>query len=255
MSTVTQVFPGLPAIVRSDDHHYSFLGQTYPGVTGILKILDKSGPLMAWASKETAKAAIAMLKTGALSDLVIEVGDEAAIKALTAKAGWERDEAAKVGTRIHAMADAHVRGEVGADEGQDIAKRVELYAEWWQGSGWTLRLSEALVVHTAVRYGGTFDLLARGPDGETILADIKTGKGIYTDAALQLAAYGMAEWVCPMGSPTAYPMPKVDRYVILHVTEKGVREVDVKVGSAEQVAFIAACALAKWRDQTKGRRL
>ena len=35
----------MSSITRSLDHRYTYDGQTYPGVTGILKILDKSGPL------------------------------------------------------------------------------------------------------------------------------------------------------------------------------------------------------------------
>ena len=34
-----------PAIQRSADHFYTYEGERYPGVTGILGILDKSGPL------------------------------------------------------------------------------------------------------------------------------------------------------------------------------------------------------------------
>ena len=49
-------------ITRSADHRYTDTdtGTVYPGVTGILGILDKSGPLMSWAARQTAEAAIAM---------------------------------------------------------------------------------------------------------------------------------------------------------------------------------------------------
>jgi hypothetical protein len=104
-------------------------------------------------------------------------------------------------------------------------------------------------------YGGTFDLLARDRDGRTVLADIKTGKGVYREAVLQLAAYGMAKWVAPVGSPTAYPMVEPDRYVILHVTEAEVREVEVAVGQLERTAFLACITLHAWGETMKGKRL
>src|SRR4029077_12141375 len=47
-----------PAIQRSADHFYTYEGERYPGVTGILSILDKSGPLMGWAARMTAEAAV-----------------------------------------------------------------------------------------------------------------------------------------------------------------------------------------------------
>ena len=34
------------AITRSADHRYTYEGTVYPGVTSILGVLDKSGPLM-----------------------------------------------------------------------------------------------------------------------------------------------------------------------------------------------------------------
>ena len=40
----------LPAIQRTQDHRYIYQGVTYPGVTKVLGVLDKSGPLMVWAA-------------------------------------------------------------------------------------------------------------------------------------------------------------------------------------------------------------
>lgn len=244
----------MSAITRSADHHYTYEGKTYPGVTGILGVLDKSGPLMSWASKETAKAAIKLGPDG-LTKLIDTVGEDGAIKALTAKSGWERDEAAKLGTEVHRLADLVVTGQPTPPMAENVRSRVLAYAAWWKGSGWTLRLSEAAVVNPSAGYGGTFDLLARDPDGRTVLADIKTGKGVYSEAALQLAAYGMAEYVAPFDSDTAYPMPEIHRYVIVHVLADSVREIEVPVGAAERQAFMACIDLAEWRDITKGRRL
>ena len=243
----------MSAITRSADHHYTYEGQTYPGATSILSVLDKSGPLMAWASRETANAAIRMAAD--LPKLIETVGEDGARKALTAKSGWERDEAARLGTEVHRLADLVVTGQPTPPMPENVRTRVLAYSVWWKASGWTLRLSEAAVVHPDAHYGGTFDLLARDPDGRTILADIKTGKGVYSEAALQLAAYGMAPLVAPFDSDTAYPMPTIDRYVIIHVLADTVREIEVPVGDAERQAFLACCDLAAWRDMTKGRRL
>lgn len=258
----TTLTPG--AIQRSADHRYTFEGKTYPGVTGILKVLDKSGPLMAWAARNTAEAAVSLASDlvdsedrlyPALNRLIDSVGPEGAIKALTARSSWKRDEAANLGSAVHDMADKMIRGETLGTMSEDVRKRVNSYTAWWQASGWTLRLSEAAVVDPDHGYGGTFDLLARDRDGATVLADIKTGKGVYAETALQLAAYGMAQLVAPFGSPVAYPMPLIDRYVVLHVTLEGVREIEMSVGGLEEDAFLACITLSKWADATKGKRL
>jgi hypothetical protein len=242
-----------PAITRSTDHHYRYAGETYPGVTGVLGVLDKSGPLMGWASRETAKAAVAQIAN--LPSLLETVGEEGVIKALTARSTWQRDEAAQLGTQVHHLADLYVRGEPLPPMSETIKARVEAYADWWKASGWTLRVSEAYIVSPALRYGGTFDLLAKDADGRTVLADIKSGRAVYREAALQLAAYGMAELVARPGDTKAYPMPKVDRYAVLHVTADGVREIELSIGQAEYMAWMACLELSRWAESMKGKPL
>jgi hypothetical protein len=152
------------------------------------------------------------------------------------------------------MAELVVKGEPTPPMAEATRKRVLHYAAWWKASGWTLRLAEAMVVFPTHRYGGTFDLLAYDRDGRTVLADVKTGKGVYKEVALQLAAYSLAPIVAPTGSPKAYPMPKVDRHVVLHVTTEGVREVEIAVGTAEHMAWLACIDLHSWAESMKGKK-
>jgi hypothetical protein len=265
-------------ISRDAAHRYTYEGVQYPGVTTILGVLDKSGPLMAWAARETATAAVhlaceesAGLANNALTALIDTVGEAGAIKALSSRSSWTRDEAAQLGTEVHALADLVVRGEPTPSMTETQRGRVLHYAEWWKGQlakGAKLRLSEAMVVrpndpdtvHTG--WGGTFDLLYYDGDGCTVLADIKTGKGVYKEAVLQLAAYGMApivqpaydsQWAPP--AVTTYPMPLPDKYKIIHVTAEGCREIDLDIGTPERMAFLAALDLYHWTESMKGKRL
>ena len=240
------------AITRSASHQYTYRGRTYPGVTSVLKILDKSDALMAWAARQTAEAALENLDD--MTRLRDSVGPEGVIKALTARSSWKRDEAAQLGSDVHGYADDHVNGKPLPENLPGvIVERVKAYADWWANSGWSLRASEAMVVHTAFGYGGTLDLFARDRDGRTVLADIKTGKGVYREAVLQLAAYGMAEVI--QVTDGIFAMPAVDRYVILHVTADGVREIEVSVGALEKVAWAACLDLHQWAETMKGKRL
>jgi hypothetical protein len=237
-------------ISRSADHRYFYQGKWYPGVTGVLDVLDKSGPLMGWAARQTAEAALAMM-TGPdplyspLFALLNSVGPEGVVKALTERKNWKRDEAAQVGTDVHTLADMHVRGQ-DATIPEHLQKHVANYAEWWQASGWTLRISEGTLINPEWGYGGTMDLLAYDRDGLTVLADIKTGaKGVYREAILQLAAYGAATYV--QHDAQLFNMPKPDRYAILHVTaDKPVREIPVNVGALELAAFGACMDISQW---------
>jgi hypothetical protein len=239
-------------IFRSADHRYTFDAVTYPGVTGILKVLDKSGPLMSWAARMTAEAAVASLE--GLPALLASVGPEGVVKALTARSAWKNEEARDLGTDVHNMADMLNKGQELPEMTATTAKRVQAYADWWQASGWTLRCSEGMLVNTRKGYGGTLDLLCYDRDGRTVLADIKTGKGVYHETALQLAAYGDGEWL-DTGDGSIYQMPRVDRYAVIHVTANAAREIEVPVGQLERDAFAACMRLAQWRDSLKGRQL
>ncbi len=251
----------MSAITRSTDHQYTYAGVTYPGVTSILKVIDKSDALMSWAARQTAEAAVGLameksLLTGdAFQNLLTTVGPEGTIKAITARSSWKRDEAAALGTAVHGYADDHINGRPIPDDLPAVQRDyVTVYEDWWKAAGWTVRTSEAYLVHTAHGYGGTLDLLCRDRDGRTVLADIKTGKGVYSEAVLQLAAYGNAELIqTPAGD--LFPMPAVDRYAILHVTKDGVREIEVSIGALELLAWGAAIDLYQWHRTVKGKRL
>lgn len=268
-------------ITRDAAHRYTYEGVRYPGVTTILGSLDKSGPLMGWAARETATAAVKLAAD--LPKMIEATGEAGVVKMLSSRSSWTRDTAAQLGTEVHALADLIVQGKPLPPLTDTQRARVEHYARWWEASGWTLRLSEAMVVHKGDNeeggWGGTFDLLARDRDGRTVLADVKTGKAVYKEAVLQLAAYGMASLVQPYnddvlvahgdhpldsysydGCPRCqaekvYPMPLPDRYVILHVTAEGVREVEVAVGTAERMAFLACLDLYHWIESMKGKKL
>lgn len=248
-------------ITRSASHMYTYNGQTYPGVTSILKVIDKSDALMAWAARQTAEAAIGLCSiidppgvwiAEGLTRLLDTVGPEGTIKALTSRSGWKRDEAAQLGSEVHEYADEYIRGVV-REWPEHAKKHIAGYIEWWKASGWSLRTSEAMLVHPLWKYGGTLDLLARDRDGKTVLADIKTGKGVYSEAVLQLTAYGLATYI--QTAAGVFAMPTVDRYVILHVTADGVREIEVDVGTLEKVAWGACMDLHAWKETTKGKRL
>jgi hypothetical protein len=252
-----------PKIQRSADHRYTFNGVTYPGVTSVLKVIDKSDALMAWAARQTAEAAIGMLspeygnETAPLVMLMSTVGPEGVVKALTSRSSWKRDEAAQLGTDVHDLADQLMRG-LSPEIPDHARKHVQNYADWLASAGWTLRASEAMLVNPEWGYGGTLDLLAYDRDGKTVIADIKTGRSVYREAVLQLTAYSEAQYLQreEHGQTQVFTMPRPDRYVILHVTaDSPVREVEVNVGALEKVAWGACLDLYQWTEATKGKRL
>jgi hypothetical protein len=171
-----------PAIARSADHFYTYEGERYPGVTGILQVLGANFSVAArYGAKQAATVAADLVDSGTIFDLWQAQKRDGFIAGMTASAVNHRNEAAALGTDVHAMAELVVRGE-------------------------------------------------------------------------PTPAKSLAPIVAPTGSPKAYPMPKVDRHVVLHVTTEGVREVEIAVGTAEHMAWLACIDLHSWAESMKGKK-
>ena len=67
-------------------------------------------------------------------------------------------------------------------------------------------------------YAGSFDFIAR-IDGQVILGDIKTSKGVYPKTGLQLAAYACADTMLSDDGRDSETMPAVEGLGILHLRE------------------------------------
>lgn len=103
----------------------------------------------------------------------------------------ERDRAGRLGTAVH---DAAASGKALTEVGPDVAPRLRQYLDWLAQSSAEILASEFQVWNLTVGYAGTADLLVRFRDGSIWLVDLKTGKGVYGEHALQLIAYLMAEF-------------------------------------------------------------
>jgi genome maintenance exonuclease 1 len=233
-----------PAISRDRYHRYTYEGTIYPGWTSIGKIVDKSEALMTWATRRAVAGVLDQLD--ALPAMLANNDRTEVINMLAKRSAWDRDKAGSRGSTIHDHADRIVRGLEPVDVAVELRKPVAAIAEWWASCGWTLRLSEAYVVNPALGYAGTFDLLARDQAGLTVLADWKSGR-MYPEHRLQLLAYASAQFIAPADSPVAYPMPAVDRHVVLLVTDDGVEPVEVEIDDSDRAAFLACIPLARWK--------
>ena len=251
---VTRTPKPKPAITRDRYHRYTYAGQTYPGVTSILRVLDKSDALMAWASRNTAEAALAQLDH--LASLRDTVGPEGVVKALTARSAWKRDEAAAAGSDIHGLAERIARGEPLPDVSPVIRARVEAYAAWWAGVGLAHPAGRGL--RRRARRWATAAPSTCSPTTRPAGPSSPTSRAARTSTQRR----GCSCW--PTGRPPssprravplAYPMPTIERYVVLHVTDAGVRVIDVEVDDDDRAAFRACLPLSRWHAARKGQRL
>jgi hypothetical protein len=237
---------------RDANHIYTanYDGQirVVPGVTGVLRVLDKPA-IVPWAQKITATAAIE--RRHVLDEWVQVGGVEAAIDLLRKAADNQRDKAGDVGSEVHNLADALNKG-IPVTVPEDLAAFVEAYQRWVQDLSPKFLASEEMVFSEA-GYAGTLDSIAV-IGGETWLLDIKTAaKGPWPETALQLAAYASADFIGRPNDPAKYAIPKIDQYGVVKVRPEGAQLYPFDVTAVEVDAFRAVLAAHAWRSARTSR--
>lgn len=194
----------------------------YYGVTSVLGSLPKQMFLVPWAAKVVAEVAAevaadywynkANSNTLDMYETIEEDGEyefdiEAYANDLKHVWEWERDQAGEVGDEVHEAAEyilKESRGVANIAEALLDTRRGEL------GDGAFTRLShlvsflrsnqvrvenvEFTVYNDTEGYAGSCDLAA-WVNGVPYILDIKTGKDVHEDVALQLTAYSRGEYI------------------------------------------------------------
>ncbi len=99
-----------------------------------------------------------------------------------------RDKAADIGTLVHEAIEASFSG-LPTPFMDDISRRAYSAFLKWQGqNNIEILKQEIQLVSEEYKYGGTLDAIGV-VDGDHVLLDWKTSKGVYKNHVLQLAAY------------------------------------------------------------------
>lgn len=214
--TTTTTEPRLKRRNYGRGHGYQLDGEKILGVTTVIDVLDKPA-LRNWYAEQAAKRAvdewdrIAEMPVSERLDY-IRWGPRDTVRA-----------AALRGTEIHTLGDKLARGE-DVDVPDEHRGPVEAYARFLDEWQIETIASETPLVNTEHRYGGTADLWATigVRDNATALIDVKTGKGIYSEVGLQLAAYRNANLYQPENG-VEVEVPSVERVYVAHVLPDAVR--------------------------------
>jgi len=157
---------------------------SYPSVTTVLGILDKSAALIQWA----ANCAIDYIQEG-LKDESREV-DEVLQKS---RFEWRSvsKEACDIGSEVHALIEVYIKQ--GKDTIGKLRPEVEnaflAFLEWEKQNVSKWFWSEKSVHSEKYGYAGTADGLAEFLDGRIMLIDFKSSKGFYDGYDMQICAY------------------------------------------------------------------
>lgn len=176
-----RLYYGEPLTFDEDAHAYFWAGQPVPGVTSILKVLDKPA-LMPWAIGVTRDYWLAQVTAGRTDWAKIHKESWNASKLISKTA-------ADIGKNVHAYAEAHFKKLPLPELLSDQAKLgVEAFHKWLDSHKIEIMASERMVFSKEYYYSGTCDFVAK-VDGVLTVGDIKTSSGIYNDMRLQTAAY------------------------------------------------------------------
>lgn len=155
--------------------------------------------------------------------------------------------AAARGTQIHAYGEALVHGtEVEIPpEHLGPARAYAKFLDTWQIEPVA---TETPLANTEYGYGGTADLWATigARDNQSALIDLKTGSGVYTSVALQLAAYRRADLWQPEPGLEVPDVPQVEGVYAAWILPDAVELVPVEAGEREWTTFLYVLQVARW---------
>lgn len=215
MANTEEFIKGNDTIVfYPDSHRYKIKGQrTYLlSPSSIVGMLDKSRPLMIWASRLTVEYAREYIEKNSLAELTSEQVLEL-VETAASQHKVKKEEAADVGTLIHDFAEQFAKYKLGgtarpevpdvhtmfpgnSEEVNDIMLSqvqagIKAFLTWVKDNNVEYLHSEYFVYNPEVGYAGRTDAIAM-VNGELTILDYKTGKSIYSSHRYQAAGYYLA---------------------------------------------------------------
>ncbi len=171
-----------PTEDKPNRHMYYMNGKRKCGATTYIGILDKSRPLLSWAT-ELAREYLLEKK---------EITAEDIYKACDLHTEFKQ-EAGNIGKEAHNWIEQYLKGESPEmPKRKEVQIAVNAFIDWFKGESFDIKSSERVVYSLKHDYMGTLDIEAM-KGKKRYLIDIKTGNGIYNDAYMQTAAYVKAD--------------------------------------------------------------
>jgi hypothetical protein len=238
---------------------YWINGRQLPSVTTVLDVIAKPA-LGPWYAKEERRhfetALLEVLVRPGPSDAEAYkafVLDELAAAVAGVKAAERlRDQAATIGTAVHAGIEWQLRTQLGEDAGPEphlpdaAAWAIESWKDWARAVHLEPLALERVVYCEDCGYAGTMDLYARVKGVPTIL-DWKTGRAIYAEAFLQNVAYRHA--AARLGMPAA-------QGIIVRLPKRlddPAWEAMTVPATIRLADFLAALQLWRWHRRMEGK--
>lgn len=240
----------------------------YASVTSLTGLLPKN--LVWWAGNTVAQCAV---------DEWDEIGrmdsKEEAYDYLRRAHQRVSSKAMDLGSEVHRYAEAYHLGKPMPTPPLPVKAYLDQLARFFYDWRPEVIAAETKVYHRNTRgqaYAGTLDLLVK-IDGETAVVDIKTGRNVWPEAALQINAYAYADfliadpnhpgaiqhtpgrgrrWYEWHGPPAdEVEMPDVEAGYVLHLRPDGYSLLPVPIEDRLYDLFLSLFRVLEWEDQIK----
>ena len=168
-------------------HRYTDMdGKKIESNTGATGIVDKSTPLMWWATKLMGLYLLQNYESKPIDFEIIE----------TAKKKWRdaKEEAADIGTEIHEWIDGWITSKKAPaiPEKKEVRNGIAAFLDWFKKSNLEFISNERIVYSKKNNVIGKLDAISYDLDDKYLsLDDFKSSKGIYEEMVLQTAGYLM----------------------------------------------------------------
>jgi len=175
---------------------YTINDVEYPGVTTVLGLLDKSAPLMGWATGCMEKYIIDKIEKNqnCMPMDIIKIVNEARFNYKEVS-----KEALDVGSTVHKMIEEYVKAKIqGVDfdwKGKykpEVENGYLAFLEWEKKNVVKYLESEQTICSLNYGYAGTLDIIARLTDRGIYCIDLKASKGFYDGYGKQVISYASA---------------------------------------------------------------
>lgn len=235
---------------RDRSGYYATPRGKFMSVTTILSNGVPKPQLIPWTARMVAERAVQGIPR--LSRVRGQQAREEAFEWLRTAADATRDAAASLGSAIHHAVEATVLGTPMPEPDEQHRPFLDAFTQFcadWQPA-W--EATEMVVAHPEHAWAGTGDWWARIPElgNVMVIGDYKSGKSVWGDAALQMAAYRRAT-VGWLKDGTEVVPPLAERAVVVHLRpdthERGYALIPMDTGDAVYDVFRSVQAVASYR--------
>lgn len=217
-------------------------GETFTSVTTILNVLNK--PFLGkWKAKQAAEYAIGHWFDAEFIERVV-TDPTGVIDEIAKASDRTADGASDIGNDVHAWVECYIKGETW--DGPE-PPHAAFFKAWEAVYKPKYVMCESTVYNRSEGYAGTMDIMAVVEEQNTII-DVKTGKAIYPEVALQLCAYKNGEFVGVDNKEFAVPM--VTAGAALHLRPRSYKYIPVRVDNEVWQSFRYIKEAYRWQQYT-----